>query len=322
VNPDRSSPVAATLVGVGIALMTAAAQELGAPRFVWVGAAIAGGLTFAAALVLYVVQGKRPIPGEEPLPGGLRLPSGRRSSPLRWLLAQQREFAAAIALVGLLGTGAYAATKIDLPTSRESAVIVCIDSGSSTLRVRKGYLRDLSGVVLRAASEQTRFYAADCGFNATGTVDWPVKRKFAHHFGGSLGRNEALDQAEHVFSQGILRLVRSGSGAGPSSVGEVLSVMARQCEQAGGNCTLYFFTDADWNDDQLRVGDGIGIGERREYLRTYRPQLEGLAGSRVNFVGVGLGTSMGGKRLNEAHKLAQTLVEDAGGKLGAWTARL
>jgi len=317
VNPDQSSSVTATLVGVAIALSTAAAQELGAPRIVWVGAAIAGGLTFVVALVLYLSQNRGLLPGELPS----QSPPLRRA-PSRWILALQRDFAAGIAVVGLVGIGVYAAMSIDLTPSGEPTVIVCVDSGSSTAKVRRSYLSDLKTVVWQAATGQANLYAADCGYNATGTVNWPVQKKFSVQFGGRWGRQEALRQAERVFARGIGGLVRARSGSRAAPLGEVLSVMARQCEQAGGGCKLFVFTTGEWSDGLLRARDGIGRGERREYLKAYRSQLEGLADSQINFVGVGFGTSMGSVRLDEAHDLAQQLVEDAGGKMGSWTTRL
>ncbi len=105
-------------------------------------------------------------------------------------------------------------------------------------------------------------------------------------------------------------------------LGEVLAVMARQCEQASGECTVYLFTNCEWADAALSLQDGISRSERSSYLKVYLPQLEGLNGSLVNFVGVGYGSSMGAVRLGEAHEIARELVEGAGGKMGVWTTRL
>lgn len=314
-SSDQSS-VVTTLVGLSLTLATAAAQGLGVPREVWVVTAIASGVTLVAALVLFTIR----------LNHALRagVPPGRTGTRrVRSLLDWQSEIAAVAAVLGLLAIVAWVVTTIDLGGSPPATVIVCVDSSSSTANVRASYTSDLRTVVGQAAEGRARLYADACGANAAGSVNWPVRTNFANIRAlGLLGREQARLQAERVIAQAIPRLVGPGPESRGLPLGEVLEVMARQCEEAGGHCTLYFFTDAEWSDGLLRVRDGIGPGERHEYLSTFEPELQGLDGCEVNFIGVGFGTSMGSVRLAEARELAAKLIEGAGGELGSWATRL
>ena len=206
-------------------------------------------------------------------------------------------------------------------------VLICIDSTVSTDDVRGKYEQDIKEVVRRAALHQAHFYAAACGANATGEVDWPVSRRFEGTYSGkSLNEEQLEHKAEQVMfgtskSEGIKDLLEVESHDG-TPIGEMLAVTGRQCEQAGGDCAIYLFTDGEWADELLRVRDGISEGERKGYLDVYVDRLSGLSGSTVNFVGVGLGTQIGEVRLDEAHTIVTELVEKAGGTVGFWTTRL
>lgn len=285
-------------------MVTAAAAEIGMPRGVWIGAAVAGGIAFVAAIGLAIAER-----------GGI--------STWRQSARSVEVVVASVALVFLLAVGVAIATRADSAPSRD-VVIVCIDSSASTADAREAYLADLKGLLLRAAFAEKRFYAADCGANVTGEVSWPVRRQFGggEDYDSALARMMATREAEEVFFGGIEPLVRATADIGRLSLGEALAVMARQCRQAGGNCALYLFTDGEWNDALVRLRDGIGPKEERRYLRAHLPQLQDLRGSQVNFVGVGLGTSIGEPRLYEARELAEHLVERAGGTMYTWTARL
>jgi hypothetical protein len=206
--------------------------------------------------------------------------------------------------------------------------IVCIDSTVSTNGVRSSYLPDLSRVAQGAAEHQANFYAAPCGANATGSVDWPVRRKFKSNYSNA---EQAAEQAKHQAKEvidgakgreGLRDLLKVRSKLEGTPLGEMLAVLARQCAQVGGECSIYLFTDGEWADKGLKVGDGIDSTERSQYLDAYISKLTGLAGSTVNFVGVGYGTTIGEVHLAEARQLAGLLVKEAGGTMGAWTTRL
>lgn len=302
-------------MGVGLTLTTAAAAGLGVSPGVWIAVAIAGGLSFVTAAVLFVVGPSKGLSGR----------ARSDAAPRRWHPGSPWKrsaelVVATVGLIALLGGGVVIATRVDLSPSR-GAVIVCIDSSGSTSAARASYLSDLKNVVLQAALRRQRLYVADCGPNATGEVNWPVQRKFGTDHEAP-ARTIAYLEAEEVFNRGVRGLVEAAPEARGMSLGEVLGVMALQCGQAGGSCTLYLFTDAEWSDGQIQLRDGLSEAERRNYLKTHLPQLRDLDGSQVNFVGVGLGTSIGGVRLGEAREIASQLVEGAGGEMGAWTARL
>lgn len=205
--------------------------------------------------------------------------------------------------------------------------LVCIDSTVSTDDVRDKYEVDLETVVQRAAVHRANFYAAACGANSTGEVNWPVHKRFASDYSSeSLAREQLEHQADEVkegtaHSEGTDDLLDTVSHDG-TPLGEMLAVTARQCEQAGGECAIYLFTDGEWADGLLRIRDGVSERERRRYLEAYEEKLGGLRGSTVNFVGVGLGTVVGEVRLDEARAIAADLIEAAGGEPGFWTARL
>jgi hypothetical protein len=212
-------------------------------------------------------------------------------------------------------------------SGKAAPVLVCIDSTVSTDDVRGKYAVDLEAVARRAAYRQAHFYAAACGANATGEVDWPVHRKFRSTYtSDALSKEQLEHQADQVIEgtqtrEGVSDLLEVVSHDG-TPVGEMLAVTARQCEQAGGSCAIYLFTDGEWADGLLRIRDEVSEQERKRYLETYVPRLSGLEGSTVNFVGVGLGTVVGELRLAEAKEIAEELIEEAGGKMGFWTTRL
>ncbi len=232
--------------------------------------------------------------------------------------------AVVLALVGLfflIGLGE------DDSKSHAGPVLMCIDSTVSTDDVRDKYKTDADTLVSRAAHKEAHFYAAACGANATGEVDWPVSKWFRGTYSSdALNREQLNHQADEVMEgtlakEGIADLLEVESHDG-TPLGEMLAVTARQCEQAGGHCAIYLFTDGEWADGLLHVRDGVSKQDRERYLETYVPRLGGLEGSTVNFVGVGLGTSIGEVSLDEAKTVAQDLVEGAGGKMGFWTTRL
>jgi len=224
-------------------------------------------------------------------------------------------------VVVLLGFGEHS------ETSSAEPVVICIDSTVSTNGVRASYLPDLAAVARRAAVHQARFYAAACGANATGTVDWPVRKKFSGSYTGDLAREQADHQAEEVIKgdekhEGLEDLTRTSSKMKGTPLGEMLAVLARQCGQAGGECTIYLFTDGEWADKLVKVSDGVTEVEKGRYIETYARRLGTLAGSQVNFIGVGHGTKMGEVHLAEAKALAAALIQAAGGEMGSWSTRL
>lgn len=310
----EQSSIVATLVGAGLSLTTAAAAGLGAPKAVWIVAAVLGALAFIAAVVLYVTE----APAR---PAGKRASDTRR--PSRGFLSHSGWLEVALGLSTVVIAG-WALAGVDLPGSHrvDKTMLVCIDSSASADPVRESYLLDLKKIVFQAAHRRADFFAANCGINATGNVNWPVRKRFDSVLRGeAIARVELYRQAEEVFYSGLKKLVETRPQARGVPLGEVLAVMARQCGQEGGNCTMYLFTDGEWSDDSLRVRDGVSDSEQQSYLKAYLPQLRDLAGSQVNFVGVGYGTSMGEMHLAEARQLASELVEGAGGEMGAWTTR-
>jgi len=215
------------------------------------------------------------------------------------------------------------------PEPRSKPILVCIDSTKSTDDVRGKYRVDLESLVRRSASHQDHFLAAACGANATGEVDWPVSRWFREgRSEGDFPQQELDRQIEVVINgedeqekEGIVDLLERESKES-TPIGEMLAVTGRQCAQVGGDCEIYLFTDGEWADGLLRVKTGISEEERERYLDTYDSELEGLSGTTVNFIGVGLKTEMGELRLAEAKSIAEDLVRQAGGTMGNWTARL
>lgn len=211
------------------------------------------------------------------------------------------------------------------PPAHSQEVLICVDSTESTDGVREKYRVDLEKVVHRAALRQDHLLAAACGANATGEVDWPVGRWFrAEYSNPRFAKEELESQGEVVIDgneekEGIVDLLEVDSKE-TTPMGEMLAVMARQCDGAG--CQIYFFTDGEWADRLLRVKDGISETERERYLEAYGDKLDGLAGSTVNFIGVGLGTNIGEVELAEAKSVAEELVEEGGGEMGLWRTRL
>lgn len=205
-------------------------------------------------------------------------------------------------------------------------VLVCIDSTESTDDVRDEYLADLEKVVRQAALHQDHFLAAACGANATGEVNWSVSRWFRALSSKERTAKEELEyQAEVVIEgneerKGIVNLLDVESKES-TPIGEMLAVTARQCD--GKGCVIYFFTDGEWADGLLHIKDKVSDEERRNYLETYDAEkLGGLDGSIVHFYGVGLKTKIGELRLNEAKSIAEELIEESGGEMGDWRARL
>lgn len=207
---------------------------------------------------------------------------------------------------------------------RSQPILVCIDSTESTDDVRDKYQVDLEKVVRQAAFHQDHLLAAACGANATGEVDWPVGRFFRATYSEDFANQELEKQADIVIDgneekEGIVDLLEIDSKE-TTPMGEMLAVTARQCD--GGGCQIYFFTDGEWADDLLRVKDGVSDEERERYVDAYADRLEGLEGSTVHFIGVGLGTVIGEVALDEAKSVAKELVEEAGGEMGYWKTRL
>lgn len=235
-------------------------------------------------------------------------------SKRRPLLAVAGVTAALVALVALLGIA-----EDDGPGT--TPVLVCIDSTASTDGVRRSYRPDVMRVAREAADDRALFYLAACGANATGKVNWPVRGRLGGELSGGLGAEQVEKELAQV-SERFGRLAGATSTQGGTPFGEMLAVAARQCEQLGAPCDIYLFTDGEWADGLLRVKDGVSRRERATYLRTYLPQIADLAGTEVNFVGVGFGTAIGEVRLGEARDIAAALVQAATGEMGTWTVSL
>jgi hypothetical protein len=247
-------------------------------------------------------------------------------------MGKSRPKAPLLVVAGVLGFLALVTVLLgiseDPPPDDVEPVIVCIDSTESTDGVRASYLPDLKAIARRAAIRQARFYAADCGANATGNVDWPVRKTFISSYSDDgLAKEQADRQVEELTKgtkkkEGLKDLVDGSSELKGTPLGEMLAVAARQCGQVGDNCAIYMFTDGEWADKDLKVSDGVSKAERARYLGVYVPRMTSLAGSTVNFVGVGYGTSMGEVHLDEAREIASELVREAESEIGVWTTRL
>lgn len=207
------------------------------------------------------------------------------------------------------------------PKPSASPVLVCVDSTASTDGVRESYGDDLEAVAGTAAEQRARFYAAPCGANATGSVNWPVKTEFGSSLSGVLGDEQVENQLRSLTGR-LDELTQTTSTQQGTPFGEMLAVAARQCQYLGGGCTIYMFTDGEWADGLLRVGDGVSEGEQAAYLDAYRSRVGDLDGTEVNFVGVGFGTHIGEVRLAEARAVAEALVFAASGEMGTWTVSL
>jgi hypothetical protein len=224
-------------------------------------------------------------------------------------------FVVAAILVGFSGEGEAG--------PHAAPVVVCVDSTVSTDEVRETYLPDIKAVAHSAALKQARFYAAACGSNATGSVNWPIRKQFGRgSYSGELGEESIEGQVEDVSGK-LEDLVAARSSLQGTPLGEMLAVAARQCEHAGGGCSIYLFTDGEWADGILHLPrEAVSEEMVDRYLETYESQIGDLSGTVVNFVGVGYGTEIGEIRLNEARSIAAALIAAAGGEMGDWTVRL
>lgn len=202
-----------------------------------------------------------------------------------------------------------------------SPVVACIDSTVSTNGVRTSYRQDVEAVARRAVADHANVYADACGANATGMVRWPVHARFSSKLEGALGR-EQIERRLEAISGELKSLLRVSPSEDGTPFGEMLAVAADQCEQAGGDCVIYFFTDGEWADGLIKVSDGVTETEKKRYVETYEAQIGDLTGSQVNFIGVGHGTKMGAIHLGEAEAVAAALVRAAGGEMGSWSIRL
>jgi hypothetical protein len=239
------------------------------------------------------------------------------------------------AIAVLVGVGLVVAVAFlagfaeDDPPGDTAPVVVCIDSTVSTDEVRGSYLPDLEALARQVAARQGRFYAAACGANATGSVNWPVHEHFVTRGDYSDGplREQVTNQVKGIVegsgdSEGLEDLIATSSTLEGTPLGEMLAVTARQCAHVGPECLVYIFTDGEWADRLLRVRDGVSHSEEAAYVDAYASRLEGLAEAKVNFIGVGYGTNLGEVRLSQARDVAAALVETADGEMGDWTVRL
>lgn len=244
-------------------------------------------------------------------------------------MARSPLIAVAVAVAVVVAVAVLAGLGEESPPSDPAPAIVCIDSTVSTDEVRGSYLPDLEVLARRVAGRQGRFYAAACGANATGSVNWPVRKHFVTKgdYNEDRVREQIANQVKNMIEgsekrEGLEDLIGVSSTLQGTPLGEMLAVAARQCAHVGPDCTIYLFTDGEWADNLLRVRDGVSDSEEEAYLDAYVSRLEGLAGTEVNFVGVGYGTSLGEVHLGEARDVAAALVEGAGGEMGDWTVRL
>ncbi len=193
---ERSS----TYVGIGFTLSTAAAAGLGAPDVVWIAAGGLGALSFAAALLLHGQKSDGDGGSAEKAAAEQAAFDFVRSQSRDNGSAQQRQIAVmtAIGIAVVAGVVALAVTHLDLFQADSEAVIVCVDSSASTNHVRVSYLPDLFKVAHQAATQSEDFYADDCGVNATGRVDWAVRKKFGASRGGVQIPTPVLLEAEKI----------------------------------------------------------------------------------------------------------------------------
>jgi hypothetical protein len=200
-----------------------------------------------------------------------------------------------------------------------TAHVACVDSTYSTEDVRQGYEPELVTIAERAAEDQGHLYVDACGANATGTVDWTVKKEFetSQDLSGLLLEKWADREAEKLEPEFREVLGKTSSHSG-TPLGKILGVIARKCESDPGPCDAYVLTDASWWDNRLKVYDGVTPQEEREYLKTFGPLVQGLKGAKVYFLGVGQGTDLGEQRLHEAREVAEALVEAGGGEVVFW----
>lgn len=203
------------------------------------------------------------------------------------------------------------------------AVVVCIDSTHSTKGVRDSYLRDIETVVEEAADRRAKFYAAACGENATGSVNWPVRQEFAIDSYSKALEKEALQNLQAEAMNGVRKEIKKTSPEGGTPMAEMLAVAAGKCEQAGGGCPIYMFTDGEWADSILHIPrEPVSDAQEDEYVRTYAGEIGDLSGAVVHFIGVGYGTKVGLVRINEGREVAERLIRAANGKMGDWDVSL
>lgn len=243
---------------------------------------------------------------------------------------KRRNNAIAVAVVGLAVAAVVAIVALPGGEPEEPSstpVLICIDSTESTDDVREEYEEGLEKLVRQIVRQQGRILIDTCGDNATGEVDWPIKRRFRLSGPNDYFREgEATQLVKQVIEgtekqPGIASLLEVTSKE-TTPIGEMLAAMARQCPHEGGECDFYMFTDGEWADEILRVKDGVDERERRRYLDTYSDELEGFAGNTVNFIGVGLGTEIPKTSwLGETKEITEELIEAAGGEVGDWAPR-
>jgi hypothetical protein len=237
--------------------------------------------------------------------------------------SQQKSLALGAILLTLVVGAIVLFTGEETVKASGAPVIVCIDSTRSTKGVRYSYLDDIETVVGEAAERRADFYAAACGENAAGNVDWPVKQEFDIDSYSEALEEEALQTLRAEVMEEVKEETKKTSPEGGTPMAEMLEVAARQCEQAGGGCPIYVFTDGEWADSILHIPrEPVSDAQEDEYVSTYADELGDLSGTVVNFVGVGFGTDIRLVRLNEARDVADRLIKAAGGKRGTWTVSL
>jgi hypothetical protein len=204
-----------------------------------------------------------------------------------------------------------------------TAFIVCVDSTQSTEEVRDEYMPDLISVAEAAVRKGGRLYVDACGYNATGTVKWPIREVLKPHgeLDEALEKEAAAHRARELEPEFTTVLEENSPHPG-TPLAKILGVIARQCAVDPGPCEAYVLTDGVWWDKLLRISDGVTESEEERYVKTFGPLLGGLNGAKVYFAGVGLGTEVGEQRLSEARRVAEALVEAGGGKVVNWDVNL
>jgi hypothetical protein len=236
------------------------------------------------------------------------------SNQVRWVVG--------LLAVVLLGAIAVAVFAKEPPEHRGKPVIVCVDSTVSTDGVRDSYRADLEDVTGAAVRRIAHLYAAACGANATGEVNWTVDRQFPKNPYGESYLHLHVNEEMEGLQRPLDEILATDSKRDGTPLGEMLAVEARQCQQAGGDCAIYLFTDGEWADGILHLPrEGISKEQTAAYLDAHESQLGDLRGSVVNFIGVGHGTKIGEARLNEAREIAEALVTAAHAEMGDWAVR-
>lgn len=206
----------------------------------------------------------------------------------------------------------------------KTTYVVCVDSTYSTDDVRPEYMPTLLAIVERGIRQGVHIYADACGSNATGTVHWPINEALAlqQEYDGVLKSSAIKGKAKKMEPQLNREIVERTSSQPGTPLGEILAVVARQCKVDPGPCEAYVLTDGVWQDPLLDLRDGISPQEERRYVARYAPLLGGLNNVRVYFGGVGYGTNLGERRLQEAEQIARALIEKAGGEIAVWDVNL